>query len=210
MRRLTLFCIIAVSTVAPLSAQDSTAAGAPGRVCYHARPKPACTAFFLTNFGAYLVLGGNGGRESPLRGVVDWGVMANVSTRDAIGASVFVSLDEGAFGVGPAVRYRRWLPGSGSLEVAVGAPLVTGLEEMKAGSVFGLVKWNTSDLFAIAVRPELIRQSVLLGCGPSSCSYADQSRGRVSIGMETGGVPGVVLSTASGIAAMVLIAAVAA
>ena len=123
--------------------------------------------------------------------------MSNVSTRDAIGASVFVTYDEQAAGAGPAIRYRRWLGGEHSLELAVGTPVVTDVEEMAPGSVLGLVKWNTSDWFGLAVRPELIRESVIVG-------EPAHWRGRASIGMETGGKTGIVLAGVSGVAVLVI------
>src|SRR5712691_10862160 len=116
--------LLAWSEPAPAQgAQDSAADRQAAPLCYRARPKPVCSAFILTNFGGYLVLGGDESNDTPLREVVDWGVMANVSARDALGASVFASLDRLGFAVGPAVRYRRWLSSSASLDLAVGYPV---------------------------------------------------------------------------------------
>src|SRR2546425_5527352 len=127
-RHLSLLCIpllLAWSEPAPAQgAQDSVADRQAAPLCYRARPKPACSAFILTDFGGYLVLGGDESNDTPLREVADWGVMANVSARDALGASVFASLDRLGFALGPAVRYRRWLSSSASLDLAVGTPLV--------------------------------------------------------------------------------------
>src|SRR5712691_9965468 len=131
MRRLMLLCIpllLAWSEgVLAQAAPDPTAARASTRLCSRARPKPACSAFVLTNFGIYGTLGRHAHELEPL--VADWGLMVNISARDAIGASVFASLENvevGPFvGFGAAVRYRRWLPSSGSFEVAVGTPLLT-------------------------------------------------------------------------------------
>ena len=217
MRRLIFFCIailLASAQRAPAqTARDSTAGDEPSRLCYHARPKPACSAFVLTNFGSYAVFGAvEGGDRTLFRAVADWGLMANVSTRDAIGASAFLSADRLAVAVGPAVRYRRWIGPSKSVEVAIGTPLATTDQNIHAGSVFGLLKWSPNHWFAVAARPELIRGSVFLGCTPiivgvgNSCTYEVRSRGRVSIGAEAGWVPGVVLTGASGIAILLLIA----
>jgi len=182
-RHLSLLCIpllLAWSEPAPAQgAQDSVADRQAAPLCYRARPKPACSAFILTNFGGYLVLGGDESNDTPLREVADWGVMANVSARDALGASVFASLDRLGFALGPAVRYRRWLSSLASLDLAVGTPLVTGAGNMQTGSVFGLVRWSPS-------------------------------RGRVSLGVEFAGVPGLALTTAGGIATLLLAMAIAA
>ncbi|OLB17462.1 MAG: hypothetical protein AUH12_04415 [Gemmatimonadetes bacterium 13_2_20CM_69_8] len=122
--------------------------------------------------------------DFPLGGVVDWGLMVNVSTRDAIGTSVFASLDPLGFGLGPAVRYRRWLPPSGSFEVAVGTPLT---------------RWSPNQWFAVAARPELVHRPVFFWGGPTNtCTSEVQWRRRVPLGVEFGWVPGLALTAASG------------
>ena len=123
-------------------------------LCYRGRPKPDCSTFVLTNFGTYLVLGRARSGNTPLRAVVDWGLMFNVSARDAVGASVFLSGDRDGFGIGPALRYRRWIGDAQSIELAVGAPLASGGDnyKMNTGSVFGLVKWSPNHWFAVAAR----------------------------------------------------------
>src|SRR3989449_5293040 len=91
---------------------DSTAARTPTPLCYRARPKPTCSAFLLTNFGSYVVLGRDEFNDTRLREVADWGLMANITTRDAIGGSVFASLDPLRVAHRAAVRDPRWLPAS--------------------------------------------------------------------------------------------------
>ena len=213
MRQLTLLFIallLAWSEPAPAqNAQDSASAPPPAPLCYRARPKPACSAFVFTNFGGYLVLGGDTFNDTPLREVADWGVMVNATARDAVGASVFASLDRLGFVVGPAVRYRRWLSSAAALDIAVGAPLMT-TGDIQSGSVFGLVRWSPNDWFAVAARPELVRRSEFLGCGPTTCTSGVQSRGRVSVGLEFGRVPGLALTAAASVATLLLAAAIAA
>lgn len=207
MRHLTLLCIPSLlawfENLPAQAAQDSAAGQTPTRLCYRARPKPACSTFILTDFGGYLVTG-----DFPLGGVVDWGLMVNVSTRDAIGTSVFASLDPLGFGLGPAVRYRRWLPPSGSFEVAVGAPLVGPLGSTNddvRGAVFGLVKWSPNQWFAVAARPELVHRPVFFCGGPTNtCTSEVQWRGRVPLGVEFGWVPGLALTVAGGVALLAL------
>ncbi len=204
MRQLTLlFIALLLAWSEPAPAQ-----GAP--LCYRARPRPACSAFVFTNFGAYLVLSRDGTNDTPFREVADWGVMANVTPRDAVGASVFASLDRLGFVVGPAVRYRRWLSSAAALDIAVGTPLVTTTDDIQSGSVFGLVRWSPNDWLAVAARPELVRRSEFLGCGPTTCTSGIQSRGRVSLGLEFGRVPGLALTAAAGVATLLLAAAIAA
>jgi hypothetical protein len=203
MRRLTaLFALLLAG--AQLPAQE-----APAPFCYHARPRPACSAFVFTNFGGYLLLGNDQTSDTPLREVADWGVMANLDERNAVGASMFASLDRLGFGLGPAVRYRRWLSPTASLDVALGAPLVVTTNNIQSGSVFGLVRWSPNHWFALAARPELVRGPVFLGCGPTGCNIPVQSRMRMSLGVELGGVPGLTFTALGGAATAVLAAIVA-
>jgi hypothetical protein len=102
--------------------------------------------------------------------------MVNVAARDAVGASLFASLDRLGFVLG----------------------------------VFGLVRWSPNDWFAVAARPELVRRSEFLACGPTTCASGVRSRGRVSLGLEFGRVPGLALTAAASVATLLLAAAVAA
>lgn len=131
--------------------------------------------------------------------------MVNAS-RHAVGASWFVSLDEDDVMTGPVIRYRRWLGRDGSLEVALGTP-VAGGNNVKAGSVLGLVKYSPVHWFGIGVRPESLRRRAF-NCVPSACTEFTERSGRVYGGVEFGWVPGFVLSSAGvvlgGLAAIVL------
>jgi len=161
--------------------------------CFHARPAPACSAFFLTNAGAYI---GNGGRAS-----VDWGFMANTSRRNAFGASWFVSLDEDELSTGPVARYRRWFDNDRSLDLAVGTPVYTS-ENLKPGSILASVKYNPVHWFGVALRPEMVRRTVY-ECVDASCTAQTTrtaSSGRVFFGVEFGWTPGLVLSIGGGLA----------
>lgn len=198
MRVPVVFTLLALAA-APATAQDKA-------FCFQAKPKPACAAFSLTNGGAAFVIGvrTNSG-ETPLRGIVDWGAMVNVSTRDAVGGSVLASLDEAGLGIGPAVRYRRWLTQQASFDLAIALPVLTTEDDgrLRPGSILGLVRWNPVSWFGVAVRPELLQRRVLVG--PGCCEYGTESAGRVSVGLEAGEWPGVVVSSAAGVALVVVI-----
>ena len=200
MRTLASLFAIALPAAARLLAQGTDAVRGADLPCYHAQPKPACSVFFLTNAGVYT------GSPS-LRGVADWGVMVNVGQRDAVGASFFAILDRDGATAGPTLRYRRWLGPQGSLDVAVGTP-VTNNNNIVAGSLYGLVKWNPVHWLGVAARPELIRRAVFT-CGPSSCTAATRSRAQLSFGVEVGWVPGLVTTASGGLALLALIAAFA-
>jgi hypothetical protein len=131
---------------------------------------------------------------------LDWGLMANVGGRTAIGASFFALWDDDGCAAGPAVRYRRWLRRAGSLDVAIGAP-ITG-DRIKTGSLYGLVKWNPVHWFGVALRPEFVRQ-IVNTCGVGTCTLDTRSRAKLWLGVEFGWVPGLVLPVATGVAALV-------
>lgn len=183
---------------APLRAADNP--------CFHARPAPECRVFFITNAGGYFTPRSTNGSTS-LRAIVDWGVMVNVSPRDAIGGSWFVTLDEDEFTTGPVVRYRRWFEGDRSLDVALGTAVAGG--QLKAGSILGLVKYNPVHWFGVGVRPEYLRRSAFT-CGPLTCTEYTATSVRVYGGVEFGWVPGLVLTLGAGAALGVVIAAFAA
>lgn len=208
-------CIaVAAMAAARLVAQDTVAIGrAADRPCYHPRPKFACSLFFLTNAGVYIHTSTNAHLGStPARALVDWGVMVNIDKKDAIGASFFGVGDFDGFAGGPAVRYRRWLRGEASLDVAVGTSIVASqsikTNPITNGSLYGVVKWNPKPWFGLAARPELIRRRVVTSCGPSGCTVDTRSERQLSLGVEFGWVPGLVLSV-PGVLACAVAAAIA-
>jgi len=158
---------------------------------FRAHPLSDCRVFFLSNAGGYLKLSASSsippsGNQTNLRAEWDWGVMVNVTPRDAIGASWFVTWDEDDVTTGPAVHYRRWFDHNSSLDIAVGTPVGGAEGELQTGSVLGLIKYNFVDWFGVSVRPEYASY------GPAG-SWA-----RVFVGMEFGWFPGVGLTLVGG------------
>jgi hypothetical protein len=175
--------------------------------CFRARPAPECSVFFLTNAGGYVKPGRTSG-GSALRAIVDWGVMVNVTPRDAFGGSWFVTLDEDDFTSGPVARYRRWFERSGSLDIAVGTPIASG-QALKAGSILVLVKYQPVHWFGVGVRPEYLRRGAFK-CTQLSCTEYTATMGRAYAGIEFGWFPGLTLSLGGGVALGVLLIAFAA
>ena len=186
-------------TQAPPRSSDNT--------CYHPRPKPACSAFFLTNAGAYIRRTQG---ETMGRATVDWGVMVNTSPRNAFGASWFVTFEEeDDLSTGPAARYRRWFGEGRSLDVAVGTP-VAG-DQLKPGSILGSVKYSPVQWFGVALRPEAVRRTTY-ECVDVACTTTAPhtgTSGRVYVGVEFGWVPGLALTVGGGLLALVALAAYA-
>jgi hypothetical protein len=179
------------------------------QVCYNGRPKPACSAFVVTNFGGYLLLGPDDWGEGPWREVADWGALVNVGEKNAVGGSVFASLDRAGLLLGPEVRYRRWLSASAALDVAVGTPLVSSTGNIESGSITGLVRWSPNSWLAVAARPEALRWSSAVSCGPTGCLTASRYHPRISLGIEIGSVPGAVFTGLSTVGTYLMFLAVA-
>ena len=202
MRAVTALLLLLAGPVA-LSAQ----AAAP--LCYHARPKADCGAFLLTNFGGYVLVGKDAWGDSPYREVADWGAMVNVGEKDAVGASVFASLDREGLLLGPEVRYRRWLSASAAIDIAVGTPLVKSSGNIESGSITGLVRWSPNSWLAVAARAEALRWTSTVSCSPSGCLTASRYHPRLSLGVELGDVPGAVFTGLSAVGTYLLFLAVA-
>ena len=199
----------AVTALFLMLAGPALSAQAAAPLCYHARPKAECGAFLLTNFGGYLLVGKDDWGDSPLREVADWGAMVNVGEKDAVGGSVFASLDRAGLLLGPEVRYRRWLSASAALDVAVGTPLVNSTGNVASGSITALVRWSPSPWFAVAARPEAQRWTSTVSCSPSGCLTATRYHPRLSLGVEIGGIAGVVFTGLSTVGTYLLFLAVA-
>ena len=77
-----------------------------------------------------------------------------------------------------------------SLDLAVGTPIASD-NNLQAGSIFALIKYNPASWFGVAVRPEYLRHMVSAPVG-----YPDvtEGSGRISAGVEVGERTGAVLS----------------
>ncbi len=178
--RLLAALVVALCADTALLAQNAPA------TCYRAKARPACSVFIITNGGVYddfsLPSGG-------LLGFVDWGIMINVGTRQAIGASFFARGDTYGVTYGPAARYRLWFGPRASLDVALGVDIRGDEPNHKGGSLYALLKWNPTYWLGIGARPEWIRGLTI--CNFNGCTTAP-TQARVSFGGELGWVPGFV------------------
>jgi hypothetical protein len=202
--RLALITTSIVCSVAVVAAQEPVAVQSADSPCLRARPYPECRVFFVTSSGAYVRVAGGLG-EGPMRGILDWGAMVNLSPKNAVGASWFVTGDEDGFSTGPVLRWRRWLGPTQSLDFGVGT-VIAGVESARRGSVLGLVKYNPVHWFGIAARPELVRYNDVV-YDPAGYRVVSGTKARLYMGAEIGGKPGLVLG---GVAAVVLALGIAA
>lgn len=190
---------------APLAAQSDPG---PRPLCWRAAPKPACRVVILTNFGLYAIGGARGvvqwdpvngqpiGFARPFRveGRVtgDWGLLVNLGQRDAVGVSLFGSLESLRYGhqseLGLFARYRRWFGNQRSLDLALGM-LVMLRNADALRSPYGLVKLNLNPWLGLALRPELRRAYEASTAPPTKRSTLF-----LSAGVEMGEKPGFALS----------------
>lgn len=203
--RFALIATVTVCSVSTVAAQESVAVRPAQGLCFRCRPYPECRAFFVTNSGAYFELGGRSG-ANPMRGIVDWGAMVNLSSKDAIGGSWFVSVAENELSTGPVLRWRRWLGPTQSLDFAVGTP-VAGGNLARPGSVLGLVRYSPVYWLGIAARPEMVRYDDEYICDAAGCRAVSGTRARLYLGAEVGELPGLVLGASAGVAAGLLVLA---
>ena len=96
------------------------AAQAPTGLCFRPRPRPACSAYMITEFGVGASL--SRGEFHPAGPLFTWelGGMKNLGERSALGVAVFVNGFDLGTGLGVRPRFRRWLSQEISLDVAPG------------------------------------------------------------------------------------------
>lgn len=203
--RLALIATATVCSVSTVAAQEPVAVRPTHDLCFRCRPYPECRAFFVTNSGGYFQLGARRG-ANPMRAIADWGAMVNLSSKDAIGGSWFVTVAENELSTGPVLRWRRWLGPTQSLDFAVGTP-VAGGNLARPGSVLGLVKYNPVYWFGIAARPEMVRYDDEYICDDAGCRTVSGTKARLYLGAEVGELPGLVLGASAGVVAGLLVLA---
>lgn len=96
---------------APVAASD--AGQQPAELLFRGRPLPACRSFLITEFGLNRVLTGGPRDAEPWCVTGEFGLMGNVSPRDALGGTLLVEFDDNGNRVGLKARHRRWLAGPG-------------------------------------------------------------------------------------------------
>lgn len=126
------------------------------------KPFPECRSFMITEFGLSYGLD-KPSDESNLR-LVTWelGYMVNRDEHSAIGGTLFIGVepDGGASRLGLRARYRYWLSGNKSLDIAPGV-LITGWE-----SKFGFPSFtfqtglNLNSWFAITGQVDIVRWKI--------------------------------------------------
>jgi hypothetical protein len=96
-----------------------------GGSCFMARPAPRCDSTWFFQYGASRYMGGGENAGGDYIWSADLGYMINISRRSAVGGSFFGAVGEYGEWAGLKVRYRRWLSGAFSVDLALGAAPLT-------------------------------------------------------------------------------------
>ena len=206
-RRGTVFAAAAAGGVAQPAPE-------PHRLCWRGAPLTSCRIVILTSVGGYGIAGSRivgpavDATGQPIepdrkigvkwRATVDYGLLFNLTKRDAIGASIMGSGKSTQGGENTELdgflRYRRWFGTRRSLDLAVGVPVKTQNSDVYR-SPYGLVQFNLDPTIGIALRPEIRRTRGYTHL-PSTRTVL-----YLSAGVEIGQKPGFAMSVLGGIIA---------
>jgi len=171
-----------VSLAAP--ARHTTVAFSPDRL-------DRCTYFFVTEFDASLTPG------VETRDAVDrllftdaLGLMRNIDRTRAVGISIDAHLSAGGFRFAPTLRFKQWLAGRASLDLALGYATDDIEHEGVVGPIVD-VRYSPSEWFHLQAGACRIRNVGFITYYPEY-SVDEQSPLRFYAGVGLGAVPGVV------------------
>ncbi|MGE5178564.1 MAG: hypothetical protein ACM3PF_05655 [Bacteroidota bacterium] len=160
-----------------------------------------CDWYFLTELGILYQFEPDVGRGRGLKsiGVVDLGMMKNVSRRSAVGVSGFSETGADYDHQGLRLRYRRWLAGPLCAELSPGIVL-NGDNSFDAPGFIGQATINAGDLVSLVAEGEVARYSYE-ATGSTPQRHSTKTRFRVGV---RGGSYVTVVTTAVGFIAFAL------
>ncbi len=176
--------------------------------CFQPHPADRCAWFPLIETNIQYRIAGDAPEAN--RMTLDWriGLMKNTSRRSAIGGVLFATA-EGDFRAGAAVRARRWLSPSTSLDLSAGLNAVgtTNQGRMRAASPTIDVRIASHDYLAATARLDLVR--IQPYCYDPSCAgIGPVTTTRLYVGVGTGAVGGIVGFVATGVLAVIALIAI--
>jgi hypothetical protein len=135
---------------------------ATAQTCFRGRPRPRCAGFVVLEFTGAVRLNEKAGRTDQNAAFLYWsgGYLQTVGARDAVGAAFKLTADSDGHRYGPVVRYRRWLSGNTSIDVAPGF-FVGGQDNfssLKFPSPTADVAFNYGDRVGLALGVDALRQ----------------------------------------------------
>jgi hypothetical protein len=131
------------------------AAQTPSHQCYRGRPLPACSSFWISEFG---LLGPLPNRYFPYGEVLRWqlGGMSNQGPRTALGAAFAFELDGFGSRYGLMPRYRRWLGQRAALDLSAGV-LLHGSDGFRFPGFVAEAGVTQSDVIGAVIQVETLR-----------------------------------------------------
>ena len=181
-RWLSLALTLTTTTViSPLVAQS----------CFTGRPVPQCRSFWITEAGFSVRLDDHPNKDG---GSVtfDLGYAVNIGGQSALGVSGFLRGGEPVGGGGIRGRYRLWLGGATSLDLAPGILLASsgGQFDYKAGTFSGQVALNVTRGFGLVAQVDQVRLASNTFTFPNgeTTDVAWYAGGRLSGGAGLGGI----------------------
>jgi hypothetical protein len=195
-----------LSGMGTLAAQDTTPPRRATRGCFHGGPADRCAWFTLTESGVqYRLSDVLPGDERLLYGFT-LGLMVNRADRSALGGEAFAGV-EGDVRGGVAVRWRRWLGRSSSLDLAAGVHLVGDASSghVHPGSPMLQATLIAGDRIGASARLDVLRLSN--SCPDATCvTRTSGTSERLYVGGQVGSGLGLgaALAVGFGIVAFVL------
>jgi hypothetical protein len=214
---MTLACVVMRAPAAPAQVEPTESQRG---FCWIGRPEESCRTFLVAELSGYTAVAstrytrrgfdGRTTRSMHLTGHGGWevGAMRNVTSRDAVGATVMAGADANGERVAVKARYRRWTSEASALDVGAGVmfarraepyedPQLEGNLHVPVTGLTGDVAFGLTDWVGISVRGDLLYD----GDGnPASGLYG---------GLKLGTRPGIVATLVPLVAAAVIGVAVA-
>jgi hypothetical protein len=142
----------------------------------------------------------------------DLGLMHNLDAHTAFGAGVFAHVSDEGGALGLRARYRRWLGGRTSFDVAPGVILV--LDNSRIPAFSGLAAINFADNIALTSTFVVAKHTEYIPAGTDSQGFplpyvpAERVRSSLFVGGKLGRVPGIAAAVGFPVAVIAYVIAV--
>jgi hypothetical protein len=204
MKAITIVALCGVTLAGGVAAQAAAVRPPPGG-CFRGAPADRCSWFVLTEAGVHYRLTDviPGDEHVLFNGAL--GFMVNTAGGAAWGGEAFAGV-EGDVRGGLALRWRRWLGGRSSLDLAAGAHLLGDASSgtVQAGSPMFQARYTLGDQLGASARFDLLR--IRNGCPDENCFPRESwTSGRLYVGGEFGSSLGLGAMIVAGLALAALV-----
>lgn len=199
MKAITMVALCGVTIAGGVAAQASPVRPAAGG-CFRGAPADRCSWFLLTESGVHYRLTDLIPGDERVLFSGSLGLMVNTPGGAAWGGEAFAGL-EGDLRGGLALRWRRWLGGRSSLDVAAGVHLLGNASggAVRAGSPMVQARYTLGDLLGASARLDVL--AIRNGCPEAICfSRGSWTSERLYVGGELGSSLGLGAMVLAGLA----------